>query len=900
MSDQLTVLETIGPNLTKIYAADGSTLPYDDPSSFKVKAVPVAGLSDVRNLLAKLHSNTKRCLIRGRFVGEERAEAGSKPGTWKRNNANFDDQPLHWFMLDIDGYVPGFADPVHEPEQAILDFLDDRMPACFKGASFCWQLSASAGMPGKEKFLKAHVHFWSKTAYTSAQMGVWAKQVGPAIDRAVFRRVQIHYTADPIFDEGRIDPVPVRFGFHQGVRDEVDLVIGVDTLALARDTGSGTGGNDMTLVDPSEKDSLIGLFHQVFSAEDVLLTHLEGEFEQVTQRRYTWLNGGGTPEGVWVHDDGMHVGATHNTWPIDGIVNLWDLVRVFKFGSLDTREDAFEQFDIDSLPIHAKPSNKAMEAWARELPEIRKAERDAHLSLVDSIKGWIDAAEDRVQLEREVAPRIRQEIRLSPVDREELAVHYKACMDAFTGARLPIKDARRAVAREDRLIARAEALPWAHEWVWNAEDDSFVHIETKMAISERSYNAKFDRSMQAFADDNGTVPKASDYALKFWDVKVVDRTQYNPVVDTENSIFEMDGLLYLNTYRSDLAPKMPEKFGFDGRRAIAILQEHTEVLIPDERERTLFLDYLAYCVQRPGFKIRWAPLLKGVEGDGKSAFVILMAHVIGHPNVRILDSATLEKSDFSGWGTGQCFTGVEEVKLHGHNRYDVYNKLKPYISNDFVEVHRKGKDPYNVPNTTNYLLLSNFDDAVPVTDNDRRVMFIRSPFNTKEEMFKAVRERTGMDVGDYFARLFDVAIKKHPGALRKWLYERTLSDGFSADGRAPITSAREMVVELSVRDDESAVQAAVEEQGLGVYPELISTWHMTTMIKDRYDIDLRSSRVASVLVAAGFKPLGQIKWRGRPCRFYYRGEKPVGPIQAFAEALEKRREDQAIEAEFAD
>lgn len=898
MPDFATTLASFGPTLTKTYKADGTTDAYDDAASFVSKEIAVADLRSLSRLLTKLETRHQHCIIRGKFVGDERAEPGKVEGSIARTNANFDDCPHHWFMVDIDKYEPDFDDPVHDPVNAIKDYIARLLPPSFKDASFHWQLSSSAGMPGKTHILKAHVWFWSETPYTSAQMYAWAKQVGIWIDKAVYRRVQIHFTANPIFEAGRTDPVTVRSGFYQGTRETVDLQIDPDVLDAARVTAGGSGGHDMKLVDPSEKESLVGLFHQLFSAEDVLLTHLEGEFEQVTERRYTWLNGGGTPEGVWVHEDGMHVGATHNTWPIDGIVNLWDLVRIFKFGELDEREDAFEQFDLDSLPVYAKPSQKAMEAWVEALPEVRKAQRSAHLALIDEFKALLDSAEDRVQLEQELAPRLRQELRLTQVDREELAVHYKACMDRFTGGRMAIKDARRAVAREDRLVALASAPGWAHEWVWDAENDGFVHIDTKLFISERSYNAKHDRMMQHLADEQGVVPKASDYALKFWDVKVVDRTQYNPVVG--EALFKMDGLEYLNTYRSDLAPTMPGKFGYDGRQAIKILETHTEILIPDERERTLFLDYLAYCVQKPGHKIRWAPLLKGVEGDGKSAFVILMAHVLGHPNVRILDSATLEKSDFSGWGTGQCFTGVEEVKLHGHNKYDIYNKLKPYISNDFIEVHRKGKDPYNVPNTTNYLLLSNFDDAVPVTDNDRRVMFIRSPFNTKEEMFKAVRERTGMDVGDYFARLFDEAIKKHPGALRKWLYERELSAGFAADGRAPITSAREMVVELSVRDDETAVHAAVEEQGLGVYPELVSTWHMTTLVRNRYDIELRTSRVASVLVAAGFRPLGQIKWRGRPCRFYLRGEPPTGSVQAFAEALEKRREDQTLEEAFCD
>ena len=167
--------------------------------------------------------------------------------------------------------------------------------------------------------------------------------------------------------------MPVRSGLCRGLRDTLPLVIGEAMLAQARDQGTGEGGNDKTLVDPAEKDGLLGLFHKTFSAEQVLLQLLEGEFEQVSQRRWTWLNGGGTPEGVWVHDDDMHVGSSHNTWPIDGIANLWDLVREFKFGHLDRSDDAFEQVDLDNLLIQAKPSHLAMIEYASGLEEIKAA-----------------------------------------------------------------------------------------------------------------------------------------------------------------------------------------------------------------------------------------------------------------------------------------------------------------------------------------------------------------------------------------------------------------------------------------------------------------------------------------------------------------------------------------------
>ncbi len=900
--DFVTVLATYGPSLTKIYRSDGKTDAYDDAASFQCKEIAVTDLSGLSRLLTKLESRTQNCIIRGKYVGDDRAEPGKLEGSIARTNSNFDDCPHHWFMVDIDKYEPDFDDPVNDPVNAIRDYLDRLMPPCFKDVSFHWQLSSSAGMPGKTHILKAHVWFWSETPYTSAQMYAWAKQVGIWIDKAVYRRVQIHYTANPVFEAGRDDPVPVRSGFYQGARDTVALRIAADVLESARQTGSGVGGADMKLVDPSEKDSLVGLFHRTFDAHTVLMEHLEGMFEPgVNDRRWTWLDGGGTPEGVWVHSDGMHVGATHNTWPIDGIVNLWDLVRIFKFGNLDQVEDDFEQLDMDLAPIQGKQSHLAMVEWVEHLPAIKDHAKQEQISRMEGLLARIAAAGDSFDLERDVAPEIQREPYLSATEREQLAVALQSRMKSLTKVNLPIKEARRLVAPPQQQKMSDDAPAWAKDFCWVVETNDFVNINTKMHFAERSYNAKFDRKMGPYADEEGNTPGASDYALRLWNTPIVDREEYAPGVGV---FFQRDGLEVLNTYRPELLPAMPAKFDYASRQAIENLEEHTEILVPDERERRLFLDYLAYCVQNPGAKVRWAPLLKGVEGDGKSAFVVLMGCLLGSKNIRILDSATLEKSDFSSWAAGQCFTGVEEVKLHGHNKYDIYNKLKPYISNDCIEVHRKGKDPYNVPNTTNYLLLSNFDDAVPVTGNDRRVMFIRSPFNTKEELFKVIKERTDMTDTEYFDRLFDQAIKKHPGALRKWLMERRLSDEFSANGRAPITSAREMVVDLSVRDDESAIKSLLDEGGLGIYPNLVSVTCLNKALAEQHGVKLNTGRAKAVLTALGFQPFttaekNQTKWKGKNHPFYYRGTKPLHPGQE-ADRQETERQEALVEEAFSD
>ena len=902
MADKITILETLGPKLTKTYGRhEGKdiTMPYDDAASLKVSTFEATNLRDVAAQLGKMHKNVKKCFIRGRFVGADKAQPAFKPGTWTRTNGNFDDQPLHWFMIDIDGFKPNWSHPVETVASSVMEYIDAVLPPCFKGASFYWHLSSSAGMPGKEDFLKCHVHFWSKTPYTSAQMRAWAKATSVLIDSAVYSRVQVHYTADPVFEDGRVDPVKVRAGWHQGEHDEVDLVIGEETLEKAHAAGSGTGGNDMKLKDPSEKDGLIGLFHKTFDAEDVLLTLLD-EFEQVSQRRYTWLEGGGTPEGVWVHDDGMHIGSSHNTWPFDGIANLWDVVRVFKFGDKDRHADPFEQLNIDAAPVGSRPSDQAMYEWAEGLPEIKDAIKEEREGPFVRSKGLLDQATDLHELESAAGLAVQSE-QLSASDRNRLTKVLQDRYKELSGAKMPVAIARNWL---NTYIARdmaANAPIWARNWYWVTSIDSFVHFETKEVVSTTSYNALYNREMTEFAEGD-KIPVASEMSLNVWGTRTCNDLMYNP---TEDDLFIYDGRTYLNTYRPDLVPQAPPAPLSSGNlKAVAAVEMHLQLLLPNDRERKLFLDWLAFCVQNPGRKIRWSPLLIGMPGDGKSAFLSMMRKVMGPKNVRILNNKTLE-SNFTGWATGQCLIGIEELKMHSHNRHDIFNGIKDIISNTDIEIHPKGKDPYNLPNFSNVLALSNFLDAAPATEEDRRLFFLKTAFVncSADDLADGIRKISNKEPEQYWDELFDKALTHHIPGLRRWLLERRLSAEFDPNGRAPHTATRELAISLSRSDSEDEVDAVLAEGGVGIYPNLVSTGHLSRAIAFRNDNArlIRGRGLRVMLLAKGWQPYPKdsVRWGDQGvCTWYYKGDPPIHPGHA-ADDLEKARLLEETRRDFA-
>lgn len=209
--------------MAKTWQRDGRILSYNQAKYFEIDTVGVENLHDLSRLLSKLEVDPQSCIIRGQYIGEEKAQHidnEHRSGKVRRIGKLFEDVPRHWLMIEIDQYEPS-CDPIDNPVEAIEEFIENELPECFFGISFHWQLSNRAGHPSKKGELRVHLWFWLESSYTSKQLKAWAKNNNLKIDSSVFHVVQIHYTAAPVFEEGVADPVQQRSGFYEGILDEV-------------------------------------------------------------------------------------------------------------------------------------------------------------------------------------------------------------------------------------------------------------------------------------------------------------------------------------------------------------------------------------------------------------------------------------------------------------------------------------------------------------------------------------------------------------------------------------------------------------------------------------------------------------------------------------------------------
>lgn len=225
MSSTVTILQHSTNLMCKRWTQE-SIEPYQDGKNFKVVEKEVSGIESLAKLLRKLQPLHKSCVIRGTFIGLEQSHEKfpeTPAGKTVRRNDVFEDKPVHWICVDIDEFEPILGDPIADPELCCEEAIST-LPEEFHGASYYWHLSNSAGAAGKDHLLKVHLWFWLSEPRTSAELSAWSKAIDADVDPAVYRQVQAHYTADPVFDEGVVDPVPRRSGLVEGlITDEVDL-----------------------------------------------------------------------------------------------------------------------------------------------------------------------------------------------------------------------------------------------------------------------------------------------------------------------------------------------------------------------------------------------------------------------------------------------------------------------------------------------------------------------------------------------------------------------------------------------------------------------------------------------------------------------------------------------------
>lgn len=251
------------------------------------------------------------------------------------------------------------------------------------------------------------------------------------------------------------------------------------------------------------------------------------------------------------------------------------------------------------------------------------------------------------------------------------------------------------------------------------------------------YNGVYDPNLNQFTEDFPLVPTSKSSIESFMlshgrpepdfvrDARVVfDPTSNSPSIDLENVPY------FVNMYRKTkymLDPKVPFKpleYGHAKLLArtcpwIYTLLHH--VLGNGDQEFEHFINWLSYIFQtRQKAKTAW--VFGGVPGTGKGLFYSkVLRPLFGPEHVPMRALQNIEEH-FNLYMRNAIFLIVDEFHMASSSlgTMKIADKLKNQITEDTVTIRAMRTNQIEIPNYTNFIFLTNRNDAVKIENGDRR------------------------------------------------------------------------------------------------------------------------------------------------------------------------------------
>lgn len=430
---------------------------------------------------------------------------------------------------------------------------------------------------------------------------------------------------------------------------------------------------------------------------------------------------------------------------------------------------------------------------------------------------------------------------LTPLEVDTL-IGAIAARSSILGVKVTAANVRKAVNQARRQIESEEATdedgghvpPWAVGWAFLAPENKFVHTDAADSSDWTEYvvdgfNGKFISDVPP--DAEGRTPRPSEIVLRNPAFPKVDGLRYYPHRPDEKII--VDGQ---NTFINIYKPSPVDADETTSKEAGDLIEFHTRVNFPDKFSQQMLLSFLAFIVQQPGKKIKFAVFMQGVEGSGKGIYMDMMEAVLGKSNYVSVGDDPIASS-FNEWMAGKQLIFYDEV-IQGSMKQDRMNSLKAKITNTGVSISRKFKDVRTVPNLANDFFASNSINGIRIDDNDRRFFILQSAFQTKKDIdaFKAAHP-------NHFTQMFRLKDDLAGGA-RHYLLNYPIHPEFNYQGIAPLTAERSNVVNAGRTDMEVAIQEIMDEGVTpGVYPDIVALSSLLAELRRGHE---RNASVAAV------------------------------------------------------
>jgi hypothetical protein len=280
-----------------------------------------------------------------------------------------------------------------------------------------------------------------------------------------------------------------------------------------------------------------------------------------------------------------------------------------------------------------------------------------------------------------------------------------------------------------------------------------------------------------------------------------------------------EGKIYVNTY----VPVPTRQLNGDPGPFLNLLSK----ILPNERDRKILLAYMAACIQHAGIKFQWAPLLQGVEGNGKTILTWCVAAAVGNRYTHMPPASEIHEK-FNEWLFGKLFIGVEDVYVANDKR-EMIEILKPMITNNRLSMRAMQQSQVMGDNCANFMLNSNYRDAIKKTRDTRRFCIFYTAQQAVDDL-----KRDGMS-GDYFPKLYNWLRSDGYAIVNYFLRNYKIPDELNPATnchRAPETSTTKEALVLSLGSIEQEIMEAIDEERPGFAGGWISSVAIDRLLQE--------------------------------------------------------------------
>jgi len=305
-----------------------------------------------------------------------------------------------------------------------------------------------------------------------------------------------------------------------------------------------------------------------------------------------------------------------------------------------------------------------------------------------------------------------------------------------------------------------------------------------------------------------------------------------------------DGKCYVNLY---LRPTLPE----DGDASLG--HELLQVLLPDERERAWFRQWLGHKLRFPAIPGPSIVMVaQSTFGVGRSTLYKIMADMFGHEYVSRPDFADVVGQDgqavYNDWIANSVLVLVNEAASGVNDRryrtkWNIYERIKELVDTSRQVRRIKGKYEklYETECGPGFIFASNHGTPLAIADKDRRLTFLTNGEPREPEFFTRLAAWR--------------AVPGNIGAFRRDLEAVDLT-GFDAYAPLP-TTLKDIIAEDSRTPIDEAAIVALETLP-GQIAQLAQVVEVVTLLRGRRGWSLPSDWQEPVKRAARERELYRI------------------------------------------